>query len=115
MSGQMSQALAAAAGGIALRAEAEAKGVTIGRLIAAKTRASLEAHKGAEPDSLPGRVWRGMPQQARWLCCTMASKCDDADRASRMPWESFSDAERASMAAFARQMQGAFSAARCLF
>ncbi|MDN3923303.1 hypothetical protein [Roseateles violae] len=123
MSGGLSPALsraalmhAGAALGVALRAEAAAKGVSIGQ--AARNR-YLSGRKAAEAvpetDSLPGRIWRAMPLQARWLTCVRATERADADAAARLPWESFTSSEQVTMSAFARSMQRAFADAGSLF
>lgn len=116
MSGQLTPAMAGAAGGHALRAQADAAGVSIGRLIGARVRASIEGRQGREPDSLPGRTWRAMSVPARTVVVMLAaSTSGDPREAARQPWESFSDADRASMAACARDLSRELRDSACLF
>lgn len=116
MSGQLSPAMAQAAGAHALRAQADAAGVSIGRLVAARFRAGLEARKGREPDSLPGRTWRAMSERTRVVLVMLAASTDgNPQDVARQPWESFSDGDKASMAACARELGGNLRDAACLF
>lgn len=116
MSGPLPAVVARAASGHALRAEADAKGVTVGRLVAARFRAGLEAGKGREPDSLPGRTWRAMSLATRTVVVMLAASTQgDPREAARQPWESFTDSDRASMAACARELGRELSGAACLF
>lgn len=116
MSGQMPKGLAAAAGAIALRAEADAKGVSIGRLVAARTRATLEARKGREADSLPGRTWREMPIKVRTVVVMLACAADgDPRHLAAQPWASFAGSDQCAMSACARDLARGLSNAASLF
>lgn len=98
-----------------LRADAERRGLTIGRTIAARFREAAEARKGREPDSLPGRTWRAMSERARIVIVMLGGSADDPQRAARQPWESFSDADKAAMGAVARELGANLRDAACLF
>lgn len=113
MSGRMPPALQATTTAIALRAEADARGISIPRLIAQRTR---EALKERERDSLPGQTWRAIGLHVRTTLVMLAStRQGDARELARQPWESFSDDDRASMAACARELQRELKGAACLW
>lgn len=113
MSGHMPPALQATTTAIALRAEADARGISIPRLIAQRTR---EALKARERDSLPGQTWRAINLAVRttivMLACTQPGEPREL---ARQPWESFSDSDRASMAACARELFRELKGAACLW
>ncbi len=112
--GRHAQQAAGAAAGAALRADADARGVSIGRALIA--RYMVGQRPATEPDSLPGRTWRAMSVPARTVVVMLAaSTSGDPREAARQPWESFSDADRASMAACARDLSRELRDAACLF
>lgn len=56
--------------------------------------------------------WRQMHHAARLLAVTMATSPEDRpdpDAAARLPWEAFTDGERAAMRAFMRQVARDFA------
>jgi hypothetical protein len=115
MSGPIPSAVAEAAHLHALQAEAAARGLSLGRTIGARFREAAEARKGREPDSLPGRTWRAMSLRVRTVVVMLGGSAGDPKEAARQPWESFGDAERASMGAVARELGQNLRDAACLF
>jgi hypothetical protein len=104
MSGPLSPAVAGAAHGYALRAEATARGVPIGHIVRERTLKSLEAHK-PERDSLPGRTWRNIPEKSRLLIVMIGCTAQgEPQRLCRQPWASFSEDDQLRMAASAREL-----------
>lgn len=118
MSGPMTPALANAALGHALRAEADAANISIGRLVQRKALAKLIKRPGesGKAESLPGRTWRDMSLRTRTVLVMLASTHDgDArDYASRA-WEALDVADQVSMAACARALRDDLSASACLY
>lgn len=113
MSGHMPPALQATTTAIALRAEADARGISIPRLIAQRTR---EALKARERDSLPGQTWRAIDIRTRKVLVMLAATAPgDANDLARQPWESFTDNDRASMASCARELSRELKGAACLW
>lgn len=120
MSGGMSTALAARASALAsaaqLRAEADAAGVHPGVIIGRRLRANLAAQAKAPADSLPGRTWRAIAPEVRVTLVMLAATAEgDPRRLAAQPWESFSDADRASIAATARTFARELAGASCLW
>lgn len=116
MSGPIPSAVAKAAHLHALRAEAGARGVSIGRLIGLRQREAQIAKAGSA-DTPGGREWRGYSSQARTLLVTHAAQdySGDPRAAAMQPWGSFSDRDRAQMGAMARELAREFKDAACLF
>lgn len=119
MSGPMTPALAEAARVHALRAQAEAEGISVGRLIARNARAKLAARvegdaKAAE--SLPGRTWRTMSLRTRAVLVMLASDhAGDARTYAARAWEALTPADQVSIAACAREIGRDLRRASCLF
>ncbi|MDN3544651.1 hypothetical protein QWZ02_09345 [Kinneretia asaccharophila] len=107
MSGALNPELAQAAGLIALRAEAAARGLTLGRLAQAKLLESLDKHRAAQgAESLPGKTWRLMALRTRTVLVMLAAKTDgDPREVARKPWEALDEADRDSIAACARTLR----------
>jgi hypothetical protein len=104
MSGPQSQALAGAALGHALRAEATNRGYVIGQVVRERLLESLGKHK-PEKKNLPAMTWKAIPEKTRLLIVMIGTKtAGEPQRLCRQPWESFSAEDRARMAASAREL-----------
>ena len=83
MSGPMTPALADAASAHALRAQATAAGLTIGRFVQREALKKLEAREGeaGKFENLPSRTWRAMGLRTRTVLVMLASSDCAAPRA----------------------------------
>ncbi len=117
MSGAMNPQLAQAASTIALRAEAAARGLTLGRLAQAKLIESLDKHRAAKgAESLPGKTWREMHLRTRTVLVMLAAQTDgDPREVARQPWEALAESDRDSIAACARTLRRDLAGAAALF
>jgi len=105
MSGQMSPQLAGAAAGLALRAEATAKGVSIPHLIRERVHAKFAARQ-SNAETLAGQTWREMPMNVRTVLLMLEGNAEGDPRTlAAQPWGSFSDSDRAAIAAAARSFK----------
>lgn len=105
MSAAMPQQLADAAAGIAIRAEATAKGVSIPQLIRERIHAKMAARERSA-ESLAGQTWREMPMNVRTVLVMLeANAAGDPRVVAAQPWGSFSDSDRAALGAAARSFK----------
>lgn len=88
----------------ALVEQAKAEGVSPAVVVRRLLRQSLAMGKKTEDEG--GRIWRMIPEPTRVILVMMAgnSANDPADDARR-PWGSLSEADRVSIASFARQLR----------
>jgi len=117
MSGPIPRAVAEAATGHALRAEATHRGVSIGQIVLDRARARLSANVKAEKGvGMPGRVWAAIPERTRLVIVMLACEAaGEAQRLCRQPWASFSPDDQGRMAAAARTLSRDLSASASLF
>lgn len=117
MSGPLPRAVAEAANAIALRAEATHRGVSIGKVVIDRARATLDANVKAERGvGLPGRVWGAIPERTRLVLVMLGCEASgEAQRLCRQPWESFSADDQGRMAAAARTLSRDLSASSALY
>lgn len=102
--------------GAALRAAADAAGVPIHHQVRTVAMQLIQAGQRAESDSLPGRTWRAIAIEARVVVVMLAATAPgDARELARQPWDSFSAADQASMAACARLLARELRQAGSLF
>lgn len=115
----MNPALANAARAHALRAQADAEGVSIGSLIARNARANLAKRtedEARKAESLPGRTWRTMDLRTRSVLVMLAASFEgDARAYAARAWEALTPADQVSIAACARTLGRDLRRASCLF
>lgn len=104
MSGALTPVLSGAASGHAMRALAQAKGVSIGEAIRLRTLESLGAHK-PQRENLPAKTWMGIPEKTRLLLVMIGSSASgEPQRLCKQPWDSFSSADQFTIASAAREL-----------
>lgn len=113
MSGTMSPTLASAASAYAIHAQAAARCLPVGHLIAERARAVSAAKQGAKTETLAGQTWREMPLRVRTVLVMLESTAEGDPRSIAMqPWGSFTEGDQCAMGACARALaQGLANAA----
>ena len=118
MSGPMTPALANAAMGHALRAKAEAAGLTVGRFVQREALKKLETREGESGrlENLPSRTWRAMGLRTRTVLVMLASSdcAGDPRTYAAQPWGSLSVGDQCAIAACARELGRDLCGAVCL-
>lgn len=116
MSGPMPDDVRDAATALALKAEADARGMSVGRVIAQRLREGITKRTRPEADSLPARVWRDMHLSSRtvlvMLCCDAKG---DPRQLAMQSWDAFGDADKGAMAACARSLASDLRSAASLW
>ena len=116
MSANPTPGLAAKAAAAAVVAEAVALGMSPGRLIGQRFRASLAARPVPVADSLPARTWREIDARVRVAVVMLATDTPgDIQALARQPWDAWSNADKARIASTARQLSGELRSAACLW
>lgn len=107
MSGPIPQAVAEAAHHHALQAEAAARGMRPGHVIAERARNVAAARRGAtKADTLAGQTWRAMHPRVRTMLVMLEAQDAEGDpRAIALqPWGSFSASDQCRIGAAAREI-----------
>lgn len=114
MSGPIPNAVAQAANELAMQAyyrDAAARNANLARAVVETNRRAMKTGQ-----SLPGRTWEAISTQVRTaLVMLTLDTPGDPRTIARQPWESFSDQDRAALAATARQFHDELKHARCLW
>lgn len=107
MSGPIPQAVAEAAHRHALHAEASARGMSVGHLIAERARnVSASKHGATKADTLAGQTWRAMHMRVRTLLVMLEAHDAQGDprTVAMQPWGQFSAADQCRIGAAAREI-----------
>jgi len=116
MSGPMTPAMAEAASAHALRAQATAAGLTVGRFVQRQAMEKLVKRADDGAESLPGRTWRAMSLRTRSVLVMLASDHEgDARAYAGRAWEALTPGDQVSIAACARELSRDLSGSICLF
>jgi hypothetical protein len=116
MSGALSPQLSAAAGAAALVAEQMASGLSMPVFVRRRVHERMARRAPIERDSLPARTWRAMsiPVRTAFVMLSIDTQRDPREVALQS-WDSFSDADKSTLAAIAREFHTETRDARALW
>jgi hypothetical protein len=82
----------------------------------ARAWAAVKQPKPNDTQGLPSRTWAAIPLRTRSILAMLGgTSMDDPREVARRPWESFSNADKLSIAACARELSKSLNDASCLF